>query len=150
MSPLQPYHTGIVVDDVAAAIPVWEAATGLTWGPQVEMPLPVWLAAAGEVTTLTISMAYSSDLTVELCGHLPGTPWSLDGRTGVHHGGCWSSDLAADAARLVDQGWALLAHGVGEGGAMAMFAYFQAPGLGCFELVDAAARPGLEALVAGG
>jgi len=28
---IEPYHTGIIVDDLATAIPMWEAATGMPW-----------------------------------------------------------------------------------------------------------------------
>ena len=29
---IEPYHTGIIVEDLATAIPIWEAATGVPWG----------------------------------------------------------------------------------------------------------------------
>ena len=34
--PLEPYHTGILVDDLDAAVPVWQEVTGVPWGPIYE------------------------------------------------------------------------------------------------------------------
>ncbi len=147
--PVKPYHTGVVVEDVAAAIPTWEAATGMPWGPHLKMPLSVRLVGEDRVIEVAMSMAYSSDLTIELCGHLPGTPWTIDGNPGVHHLGSWSEDLVGDSARLEALGWALVMHGIDDTSGISTFAYHQAPGIGYFELVDAVSRPFMEAMARG-
>ena len=64
--PLEPYHTGIVVEDVATAIPIWEAATGVPWGSVYAGPLVVRTPASGEIVTHQIEMAYSRDMRLEL------------------------------------------------------------------------------------
>ena len=142
---IEPYHTGIVVDDVATAIPVWEAATGVKWGSVYGGPLTVCTPASGPVTH-QVELAYSSDLRLELVKLLPGTCWTVNGGIGVHHTGCWSDDLEADAARLESQGWPIVTHGVDDDGAMAMFSYHQVPGVGLLELVSSATREMLETL----
>ena len=146
---LEPYHTGIVVDDVAAAIPRWEAATGVPWGTMYAGPFVVRTPADDRTETLDIEMAYSRDMRIELVKLIPGTCWNVNGGTGVHHTGCWSEDLAADAAALEQQGWPIVAHGVGDDGAMGVFTYHQVPGVGLLELVSAESRPMLEMLARG-
>ncbi len=147
---LEPYHTGILVDDVAAAIPAWEAATGVPWGPTYTGPLLVRTPADDRTDVLELSMAYSTDLRLELVRHQVGTCWDLAGAAGIHHTGCWSNQLEADAATLEAQGWPIVAHGVGEAGEFAVFSYHQVPGLGLLELVSSDTREMLEALVRGG
>jgi len=145
---IEPYHTGIIVDDVAAAIPVWEAATGVQWGSVYAGPLTARTPASGTVTH-HVELAYSSDLRLELVKLLPGTCWTVNGGTGVHHTGGWSADLEADAARLESQGWPIVAHGVDDHGGMAMFSYHQVPGVGLLELVSSATREMLEKMARG-
>jgi len=140
---IEPYHTGIIVDDLATAIPMWEAATGMPWGSVYAGPLTVRTPAGGTVTH-DVELAYSRDLRLELVKLRPGTCWTVNGGTGVHHTGCWSADLEADAARLESQGWPIVAHGVDDGGAMATFSYHQVPGVGLLELVSSAMRETLE------
>jgi hypothetical protein len=146
---LEPYHTGIIVDDVATAIPIWEAAIGVTWGSAYAGPLTVCTPASGDTVTHQVELAYSSDLRLELVKLLPGTCWAVNGGTGVHHTGCWSEDLVADAARLESQGWPIVAHGVDDQGAMAIFSYHQVPGVGLLELVSSATREMLEMMAHG-
>jgi hypothetical protein len=141
---LEPYHTGIVVADVATAIPIWEAATGVPWGSMYAGPLVVRTPASGQIVTHQIEMAYSRDMRLELVKLVPGTCWNVNGGTGVHHTGCWSEDLESDAARLESQGWPIVAHGIEDDGTMATFSYHQVPGVGLLELVSTATREMLE------
>ena len=143
---IEPYHTGIIVEDVAQAIPIWEAATGVPWGSVFAGPLTVRTPANGDAVTHQIELAYSSDLRLELVKLLPGTCWTVNGGTGVHHTGCWSADLESDAARLASQGWPIVAHGVDDDSAMAVFSYHQVPGVGLLELVSSAMREMLETM----
>ena len=147
---LEPYHTGIVVDDVAAAIPAWEAATGVPWGPMYVGPLAVRTPTDDRTVELELTMAYSTDLRLELVRRQAGTCWDVAGGGGVHHTGCWSKALEADATNLESQGWPIVAHGVGEHGEFAVFSYHQVPGIGLLELVSTDARELLEAMVRGG
>ncbi|MEX0665145.1 MAG: VOC family protein [Acidimicrobiia bacterium] len=147
---LEPYHTGIVVDDVAAAIPLWEAATGMRWGTMYAGPMAVRTPADDRTVAHEIALAYSSDMRIELVQLVPGSCWNVNGGTGVHHTGCWSEDLEADAARLEAQGWPIVAHGVDDGGTMATFSYHQVPGIGLLELVSTANREMLEMMARGG
>jgi len=146
---LTPYHTGIVVSDIERAIPKWEAATGVQWGGVYEGPLMVHTPADHRTVTHEIKMAYSTDLRIELVQLLSGTCWNVEGGAGVHHAGCWSGDLTADAARLEAQGWPMVAHGVDDDGTLAAFSYHQVPGIGLLELVSSETRAVLEAIVRG-
>ena len=147
---LEPYHTGIIVEDVDAAIPLWEKATGTQWGVPYRGPFDVHTPADGRTTTLDLAMAYSRDLRLELVQRIPGTCWEIvGGSSGIHHTGCWADDLRADAARLEADGWPIVAHGVGPDGGIAMFSYHQVPGIGYLELVDRATREFLVAMVLG-
>jgi hypothetical protein len=147
---LEPYHTGIVVEDVASAIPIWEAATGVPWGSMYAGPLVVRTPADDKTVTHEIALAYSSDLRIELCQLVPGSCWNVNGGTGVHHTGCWSEDLESDATRLEAQGWPVVAHGVDDAGAISVFSYHQVPGIGLLELVSNASREMLETMARGG
>ena len=148
--PLEPYHTGIVVEDLTAAIPAWEAATGRQWGVPFRGPVLVRTPSDDRTTTVEIAMAYSLDLGLELVQRIPGTCWEIaGGGSGVHHTGCWADDLVADSARLDAEGWPMVAHAVGDDGRPAMFTYHQVPGIGLLELVDPSTREFLEAMVRG-
>ena len=108
---IEPYHTGIIVEDVATAIPIWEAATGVPWGSVFAGPLTVRAPANGATVTHQTELAYSA-----------GRPTSRPTR------------------RLASQGWPIVAHGVDDDGAMAVFSYHQVPGVGLLELVSRAMR----------
>ena len=112
-------------------------------------PLTVRTPATDDTVTHPVELAYSSDLRLELVKLLPGTCWTVNGGTGVHHTGAWSADLEADAARLEAQGWPIVAHGVDDDGAMAIFSYHQVPGVGLLELVSSTQREMLEMMVRG-
>ena len=88
--------------------------------------------ASAPVLEVAADLLGTPRLRLELVKLLPGTCWTVNGGTGVHHTGGWSADLEADAARLESQGWPIVAHGVDDHGAMAMFSYHQVPVSGCW------------------
>jgi hypothetical protein len=137
---LVPYHTGIIVDDVGEAVPRWAAMTGVPWGGVFRGPVRVRTVADNETTTHQVTSAYSLDLRLELVQLVPGSCWTVDGKPGIHHVGCWSEDIAADAARLQEEGWPVVAHGVADDGALAGFSYHQTPDGVLLELVTVQAR----------
>jgi Glyoxalase/Bleomycin resistance protein/Dioxygenase superfamily len=146
---LEPYHTGIVVEDIATAVPAWQEATGMPWGAVYDGPLAVRTAATDTIEVVEMKLAYSSDLRIELVERRPGTCWTVEGGDGVHHTGCWSENLEAEAKELEGLGWPIVAHGIGEHGGFAVFSYHQVPGVGLLELVSVDARAMVEAMANG-
>ena len=88
---------------------------------------------------------------LELLQSQPDGYYAAPGGSHLHHVGRWVDDLAAESARLAEQGLAVEALGVGPDGTVpAMFAFHRGDHGVRLELVDRANRPGFEAWLAGG
>jgi predicted enzyme related to lactoylglutathione lyase len=98
VDPSNLYHTGIVVDDVPAAMEWFEKAVGYRWCEPFTAEQLVRLED-GE-RTLTIQGTYSMDEPrLELVGAIEGTLWR-PASAGVHHLGYWSDDVDEDIAAV--------------------------------------------------
>ena len=68
----------------------------------------------------------------------------------LHHMGAWTNDLATESEQLELGGWPRVAHGIGEDGGIARFA-FHSTGYGpMIELLAPELQTGLERWIAGG
>lgn len=103
------FHTGIVVDDLAATRDQLTALFGYEWCPEIGGPINV-MGPEGE-SVVELRFAYSRTRPrLEVIRTAPGSLWEPSD-SGIHHLGYWSDDVAADAAVLVAHGWATEAVG---------------------------------------
>jgi hypothetical protein len=102
------WHTGIVVDDLAAAKDELGAALGVTW---FEGGGEVRLRTGDEVRSVRTSYALSQDGPhhVELCQSVAGTLWTVAPPGQVHHLGWWTEDVVATSAALEAEGLPVVA-----------------------------------------
>ncbi|TMK62169.1 MAG: VOC family protein [Actinobacteria bacterium] len=98
------YHTGIVVEDLDAAIAEFTDLFGLRWGPHLEFELPV-LSADG-VQQVPFHAIYNSDGPhhLELVQAVKGTLWTVPGAGHAHHMGYWAKDVGAASRYLESKG----------------------------------------------
>lgn len=97
------FHTGIVVDDLAAAKAELGAQLGLTW---FEGGAEVVLRTDDGIRTVQSAYALSKEGPhhIELAQSVPGTVWSTVSPGQAHHLGYWVDDVAAASAELVRTG----------------------------------------------
>ena len=114
------YHTGLVVDDIEAAMRFFTDIAGYEWcgigsGEQI-------IEIDGEKRSITMTVTYSkSEPRIELIQSVPGTLWTPT-TCGVHHLGYWSEDVDRDIQALLARGLSLEAKSVLLDGT-AMWAY---------------------------
>jgi hypothetical protein len=141
------YHTGYMVPDLPAAMSQLTAAAGHRWTVPINGDLPIWTRAIGPMQ-LVVEFVYSLQPPyVELIQQLPGTPWMPAPGNAAHHCGYWADDVGATARRLVELGFSVEAHGVGEDGGPAFFAYLTDPNGFRIEVVERSSMPDFPAML---
>lgn len=133
------FHTGIVVDDLAAATAQLGDLLGVTW---FEGGGDVRVITDDGARTVRASYALSREGPhhVELAQSVDGTLWSVTAPGQAHHLGYWVDDVAAASAELTRLGSPRVATVAVADDAPPMCAYHQANGL-YVELVGLAMRP---------
>ncbi len=141
------YHVGIIVPDVAAARVQLTEQLGVTWGAIVHLDESEYRDDSGTDLLLPITFCYSVDEPrLELIEERPGTVWTRNEHSNLHHLGFWSDDVAADSADLDRLGCPLQFCGRSGRDAPATFAYHRNE-LGIrIEVVDAAMREAMSFL----
>lgn len=101
------WHTGIVVDDLAAATEEIGAQLGVTW---FEGGGEVRLHTDDGVRTVRTGYALSRQGPhhVELCQAVEGTFWTATSPGHAHHLGYWTTDVPAASASLSQRGMPLV------------------------------------------
>jgi catechol 2,3-dioxygenase-like lactoylglutathione lyase family enzyme len=98
----QPFHFGLVVEDVPSAMDELGSALGLDWTAIQTMSNTQWSRQHGLVKR-TRSVVFSiQEPHIELLNSAPDSVWE---RTGLHHIGYWADDIEASAARLEGLGF---------------------------------------------
>ncbi len=142
------FHAGIVVDDFEASLVDLAELLGYEWCDPVSVSTPVVLPE-GDIM-VDINFAYSvTSPRLEVIRSVPGTLWTPDAGSGIHHLGYWSDDVAADSMRMVERGYAAEATGLRPDGTP-FWAYHRSPGGPRIELVSRDVQPSLEQYWAAG
>jgi hypothetical protein len=97
------WHTGIVVDDLAAAKEEIGEQLGVTWfegGGEVRLRTDTGLRTVRTAYALSKEGPHH----VELCQAVKGTFWTATPPGHAHHLGYWTADVAATSASLAQQG----------------------------------------------
>jgi hypothetical protein len=118
------FHTGIVVDDLAAAKAELGDLLGVTW---FEGGADVLVITDDGTRTVSAAYALSKEGPhhVELTQSVAGTLWSVTGPGQAHHLGYWVDDVAAASAELIRLGSARVATVTVADGVPPMCAYHQ-------------------------
>jgi Glyoxalase/Bleomycin resistance protein/Dioxygenase superfamily len=133
------FHTGIVVDDLDAALEQLSALFGYRWCEEIRVEQPVRLPTGD--STVEFRFRYSRDSPrLEVIQHQPGTLWIPAAGSGIHHLGFWSDDVAADGDALERAGYAFEAAGRGQDGKPS-WAYHRSPEGPRIELVNRSLEP---------
>ena len=140
------FHVGFVVADLDAAMAEMSWTTGATWGPRLDVELPLWTPV--EVRIATTHSVYSREFPhLELETEVPGTISTVSDRP-LHHIGYWTDDLTGESAALEEQGMPLVA-GAEVGGSLFGMAFHRASTGLYIELVDRARFPDWEGFLCG-
>jgi Glyoxalase/Bleomycin resistance protein/Dioxygenase superfamily len=146
--PLAPhYHVGIVVPDLVEAQAELTRQLGVTWGPVLHFDATDVRDEAGRDVLLPITLCYSVEAPhLELIEEVPGTVWTCNDHSNLHHIGFWSDDLPGSSAALSESGCPLQLCGRAGAVAPSSWAYHRT-GLGIrIEVVDAAMRDAMAVL----
>lgn len=141
------YHVGIVVEDLDSARRALTEQVGVRWGPVLRLDAVQYRDADGNDLELPTTMCYSVDAPhLELIQEVPGSVWSRNEHSNLHHLGYWADDLFGGSDRLSRIGCPLQLCGRNGDQAPVSFSYHRND-LGVrIELVDAAMRGALEFL----
>jgi catechol 2,3-dioxygenase-like lactoylglutathione lyase family enzyme len=146
-----PYHVGVRVPDLEAAMAELGPALGLTWAQVVERDQPVWTPADGAYT-IPLRFTYSCEdpQHVELLQGATGSLWDGADLPGLHHVGVWVDGVAVETERLIADGRTLeMAQRAPDAGYGAM-TYARSPAGFLLEPASVAVRPRFERWSAGG
>jgi len=140
------FHVGFVVADLDAAMAEMSRTMGVTWGPRLDVELPLW--TPWEVRIATTHSVYSREFPhLELETEVPGTVFTVSDRP-LHHIGYWTDDLTGESAALEEQGMPLVA-GAEVGGSLYGMAFHRTSTGLYIELVDRARFPDWEGFLCG-
>ena len=145
LSPL--YHVGIVVPDLARAQATVTDQLGISWGPVLHIDATDVRDGDDQDLVLPTTICYSVEAPhLELIQEVPGTVWSCNEHSNLHHIGFWSDDLAGSSAGLSASGCPLQLCGRAGAVAPASWAYHRNE-LGIrIEVVDAGIRDAMSFL----
>lgn len=134
------YHTGIIVDDLDAAMSWYSTVAGYIWTDVVTAEQQVETPDGPK--TVPMRMCYSgAEPRLELVQSAPGTIW-VPADSGVHHLGYWSDDVESDLATMESNGMAFEAKSYNpDGSGTLLWAYAKSPAGARIELVSRALQP---------
>jgi hypothetical protein len=146
------YHTGLVVDDLDAAMEAMTRIFGVLWAEPQIVASPLATTAGVLFRSSRFTYSVNGEHRIELIQQLDNTAYAaVPGGPRVHHLGFWAHDMAASVDRLEQLGLPSVVHGIGEDGEPAQLSFHRDPHSGLwFELIDANVRPAMERWWAGG
>ncbi|SEG92952.1 Glyoxalase/Bleomycin resistance protein/Dioxygenase superfamily protein [Thermomonospora echinospora] len=143
------YHVGIVVAALEPAMEEFSEATGVTWGRVQRFPAEFATPSGPRTFHQTFVLSLEGPPYIELLVRVDDSVWE---KTGLHHLGMWSEDVAGESAALEGRGCAWEAAILDGEGRRAGGCYHTLPNSDArIELVSrAASAPRLERYLAGG
>jgi hypothetical protein len=95
------FHVGIVVPSLDPAMARLEDLLAIRWGDVMESETPVRDPLSGDERTVAMRIVYSIEAPhLELIEEVPGTVWTCNEHSNLHHIGFWSDSLGDESARL--------------------------------------------------
>lgn len=145
-----PFHTGLVVADVEAAMAHFSRSFGVEWLPVVRASVATEREGVAEDVNVTFTYTRRGPLRLEIACGDPGSIWDPALCLGTTHLGYWSTDLEGDVAALVATGHSLVLSASPRRGARRSLVYLRGPSGNYIELLSDAGRPHFERWFAGG
>jgi hypothetical protein len=103
---LRLFHTGIVVDDLDAAMSVWGGALGLHWAPPKSASTPMECPSGVVGREVRFTYSLEGPHHIELLEQIDAGPYlAVTGGRYIHHLGYWTRDLAGQSQRLEELGF---------------------------------------------
>lgn len=145
------FHTGVIVDDLDAAMALWSASFGFCWAPPKSAATPMRCPTGVVNREVRFSYSLEGPHHVELLEQIDATPYlAVTGDRHIHHVGYYTRHLAEQAARLENLGFVAELSGVGPDGGVHRAVYLRnplQPGL-WIELVDDSVATDIDAWMA--
>lgn len=141
----EPFHTGLIVGSIDAAIAELGPAMGLTWAPIVRRTGKIHTPAGLQHRDMVITYSKGSGNHIELVEYLDDTAYTFMRGGPANHIGFWVNDLQQSMTALDALGFPSEASGAAENGTVCEFSYHFNRHSGIWiEIVDVAARPDIE------
>jgi hypothetical protein len=122
------YHTGIIVDDLAAAMESWSAALDLKWAPPRGATSPMLCPDGVLERDVRFTYSLQGPHFIELLEQVNPAPYiNLTGGRHVHHLGYYTDDLEASSRELEERGFRRELSGVDHDGKIARAAFHYSP-----------------------
>jgi hypothetical protein len=145
------FHTGVVVNDLAAAMDHHSKLLGLEWASPVEHRRTYRGVDRDHDAHLKVSYSMGAGHHVELIEQKEGSVFRSGDAFRAHHLGFWTDSLEADTASLVANGYRLLFYGFNASGNVYGETFLEPPEGGLLvELLDERRRPDVERWCSGG
>jgi catechol 2,3-dioxygenase-like lactoylglutathione lyase family enzyme len=141
-------HTGIIVDDLDAAMENYSAALGLHWANPLRSNFPLQTRAGALPREMRVTYSHEGPHHLELIQLVDSTAYdAVEGGPLVHHMGYSVKDMEAEIARLEALGFPSELRGENHGADVElMFSYHRVPHGGLFiELSNDLLQPGIQA-----
>lgn len=141
-----PFHSGLIVADVDAAMRDLGGALGLGWSTLKESETAVWTPDGRVDLTFRGGFSKPGPTRLELIEAVPGSLWDGPDDISLHHVSFWSTDLVRDSAELAGKGFPLMATTwlSDHPGRPELFAYHRRASGPYLELLDERERPQYE------
>lgn len=95
------FHVGIVVEDLESARQRMTDLFGIVWGPIMRSPAVDVRDGDGTDRQLPSNICYSADQpSIELIEEVPGTVWTRNPHSNLHHIGFWTPNFDHDTAAV--------------------------------------------------
>jgi hypothetical protein len=146
------YHTGLIVDDLHAAMDILTRFAGIQWATPQTIATNVQTSQGPLFRESYYTYSVDGPHHIELIEHRDATAWlTATGGRRVHHLGFWAEDFEGTRARLTELGLPSEIHGLDAKGKPAQLSFHRDPQSGMwFELIDKAVKPAMEKWWAGG
>jgi hypothetical protein len=140
----EPFHTGLIVDNLDVAMADLGPAMGVEWAPVVRRTGSIHTPAGLQFRDMVITYSKGVGNHIELVEYIDDTAYTFMQDGPANHVGFWVDDLADSMAALETLGFPSGAAGAAADGSVCEFSYHFNRHSGIWiEIVDVASRPAI-------
>ncbi|MEU6660809.1 VOC family protein [Streptomyces sp. NPDC046821] len=150
LDPKALFHTGMIVDDLEAAMKTLGELGGYHWTSVMELDVTA-VTPTGRQRARQRFVLSLEEPRLELVEAVPGTVWVSEGHNGVHHVGYWADadTIAETSATLTRLGLPVEASNDSEADGAPLWAYHRGLGGLRIELLSTLMKPSMDAWING-